>query len=109
MMVARLKELRTKKGVSQQQLADVIGISQQSVNKYENHGIEPDIWTLMAIADYFAVSVDYLIGHSDIERMIEPIEKYDLNQDEAKLIDNWRRLNPSQRSSIHCIIENYLA
>ncbi|MBQ8922805.1 MAG: helix-turn-helix transcriptional regulator [Oscillospiraceae bacterium] len=41
-MVKNLKTLRTKFRLSQQQLADVIGVSQQSVNKYENHNIEPD-------------------------------------------------------------------
>ncbi|MGN0501777.1 MAG: helix-turn-helix transcriptional regulator, partial [Ruminococcus sp.] len=35
-MVKNLKLLRTKKGLSQQQLADIIGTSQQSINKYEN-------------------------------------------------------------------------
>ena len=57
-MIKNLKKLRTEKGVSQQQLASVIGISQQSVNKYENHNIEPDIFTLCALADYFDPSID---------------------------------------------------
>lgn len=61
-MVKNLKELRVQAGISQQQLADVIGVSQQSINKYENHNIEPDIRTLVALADYFETSVDYLIG-----------------------------------------------
>lgn len=64
-MVKNLKKLRFKKGISQQGLADRIGISQQSVNKYENHKIEPDISTLIAIADYFETTVDYLIGRTD--------------------------------------------
>ena len=51
-MIKNLKELRIQKGISQQKLADVIGISQQSINKYENHNIEPDIATLILIANY---------------------------------------------------------
>lgn len=62
-MVERLKELRTEFNISQQQLADVIGVSQQSINKYENHNVEPDIETLKAMANYFNVSIDYLVGH----------------------------------------------
>ena len=62
-MVKNLRTLRMSKGISQQQLADVIGTSQQSINKYENHNVEPDISTLIMLADYFQVSVDYLIGH----------------------------------------------
>lgn len=51
-MVKNLKYLRTRYGISQQQLAEIAGVSQQSVNKYENHNIEPDIRTLTAFADF---------------------------------------------------------
>lgn len=107
-MVANLKKLRHKKGISQQVLADAIGTSQQSINKYENHKIEPDIETLIKIADYFETSVDYLIGHTDIDRVIENVRQYDLGATEAKLIDNYRKLSLKQRESIESIIENYL-
>ena len=58
-MVKNLKYLRTRYGISQQQLAEIAGVSQQSVNKYENHNIEPDIRTLTAFADFFHTSVDF--------------------------------------------------
>lgn len=60
-----LKKLRIKHKISQKQLADVIGVSQQSINKYENHNIEPDIGTLKSLANYFNTSIDYLVGYSD--------------------------------------------
>lgn len=63
-MVANLKRLRTRMGVSQQQIAEIIGTSQQSVNKYENHSIEPDIQTLKKLADFFGITIDYLVGHT---------------------------------------------
>lgn len=107
-MVANLKKLRNKKGISQQMLADAIGTSQQSINKYENHKIEPDIETLIKIADYFETSVDYLTGHTDIDRVIENVRQYDLGAAESELIDNYRKLSPKQRESIESIIDNYL-
>ncbi|MGN0530228.1 MAG: helix-turn-helix transcriptional regulator [Eubacterium sp.] len=61
-MVANLKKLRNEFNISQQQLADVIGVSQQSINKYENHNIEPDIETLKNMAKFFNTSIDYLVG-----------------------------------------------
>ena len=64
-MLKNLKMLRNQKGVSQQKLAETIGVSQQSINKYENHNVEPDIYTLISIADYFDVSIDYLVGRFD--------------------------------------------
>lgn len=108
-MVKNLKKLRQKAGLSQQQLADVIGVSQQSVNKYENHSIEPDIRTLTALADCFGTSVDYLIGHTEYNRKIEPVAHYDLNDEESSLIDGFRLLSKTERQSIELIIKNYSA
>lgn len=107
-MVARLKELRTKKNISQQRLAIELGISQQSVNKYENHSIEPDIFLLIKIADFFGVSVDYLIGHSDVPRQLEVVQRYSLNSDEALLIEKYRQLTAAERESIGLVMDNYL-
>ena len=106
-MVKNLKLLRTKYNISQQQLAELVGVSQQSINKYENHKIEPDIQTLIKIAEYFNTSVDYLIGHTDIDHIIEKVFSYDLNKDEAALIDNYRKLSPKQKYAVSLIIESY--
>lgn len=107
-LLANLKKLRAEHRVTQKQLADVISVSQQSINKYENHNIEPDIDTLIKIADFFNTSVDYLIGHTDIERKIESVTSHDLNAEESSLIDSYRKLSPKQRSSIRDVMENYL-
>ena len=64
-MLKNLRLLREEKGMSQKQLADCIGVSQQSINKYENHNVEPDIGALIRIADCFSTSVDYIIGHTE--------------------------------------------
>ncbi len=52
-MLPNLKLLRQKRGISQQKLADAIGVSQQSINHYENHKIEPDIATLIQNSGLF--------------------------------------------------------
>lgn len=106
-MVQNLKKLRTKKGLTQSQLAGVLGISQQSINKYENQNAEPDIETLKNLADLFNTSIDYLVGHTEIDHKIEKTEKYDLNYDEIQLINGYRKLNQSEKDSLHCIINNY--
>ena len=64
-LLANLKKLRKKYNISQQQLASIIGISQQSINKYENHNIEPDIETLKTMADFFNTSIDYIVGYKE--------------------------------------------
>ena len=63
-MVKNLRMLRLRKGISQQALANYLNITQQSVYRYEKEKFEPDISTLMALADYFGTTVDFLIGHA---------------------------------------------
>ena len=107
-MLPNLKLLRKKKGVSRQKLAEALGLSQQSINHYENHKIEPDIATLIKIADYFETSVDYVIGHTEILRPIEPTSAHHLNQDEADVITKYRALTPGQRACVGHVIDTLL-
>ena len=106
-MLERLKLLREERSVSQKQLADVVSVSQQSINKYENHNIEPDIETLTKIADFFDTSIDYLVGHTDVRRRIEDVKPYDLNKKETGLVESFRKLTPKQKESILLVIESY--
>lgn len=107
-MLNNLKTLREKKGVSQSTLAEAVGVSQQSINKYENHGTEPDIEILIKIAQYFSTSVDYLIGNTDINRVIEHVHPYDLNSDETAIIRKYRRLSIGEKESIKSVMLNYV-
>ncbi|MGN1410047.1 MAG: helix-turn-helix domain-containing protein [Eubacteriales bacterium] len=61
----RLKELREKKKISQLKLAMDLGLNQNSISRYENGTREADYKTLIQIADYFCVSVDYLLERTD--------------------------------------------
>lgn len=59
----RLKELRLKTKLNQTQTAEKLGIPRINYNKYENEEVEPSIDTMKKIADYFNVSLDYLLEH----------------------------------------------
>lgn len=61
----RLKEIRLAKGITQLKLAMDLNMNQNSVSRYENQEREADYKTLIAFADYFHVSVDYLLGRTD--------------------------------------------
>ena len=106
-MVKNLRKLRAAQGVSQQRLAEAIGTSQQSINKYENHNIEPDIAGLTALADYFGTTVDYLIGHTACEAN-SPLEELELSREEFALVQDYRRLSPEEKKSIRLVVQNYL-
>ncbi len=89
-MVKNLRYLREKKGVSQKQLAKIVGISQQSINKYENQATDPDVPMLIHMANYFNTSVDFLVGNTDIERKYEEVHESDLNDNEMMVMSEYR-------------------
>ena len=106
-MLKNLKKLRAEAGISQARLAEALGVSQQAINKYETHNIEPDIETLVQIADYFNTSVDYLVSHTDIRRKIETVHAYELNSAEARMIDGYRALTPRQQECVDKVIDTF--
>ena len=65
----RLKELRKSKKISQLKLALDLGLNQNSISRYENNEREADYKTLVAFADYFNVSNDYLLERTDNPKM----------------------------------------
>ena len=61
----RLKTLREGIGISQMEMAEAIGSSQSSVNRYENGQSTPSVALFRRYADYFDVSLDYIFGRTD--------------------------------------------
>lgn len=62
-MKFRLRELRKQSKLTLQELANALGTSNQAISRYELEEREPDIEMLGKIANYFGVSIDYLLGH----------------------------------------------
>ena len=65
----RLKELRQQHGISQLKLAMDLSVNQNTISRYETGEREADYKTLIRIADYFDVSVDYLLGRTENPKM----------------------------------------
>ena len=106
----RLKQLIEENNITQRQLSKELNIAPTTLSGYANDYREPDFFTLTLFADYFQVSVDYLIGYSDnpcrtqasrdraAERLLYYYEKLspdgrDLLLDEARLLLKYNRLN----------------
>ncbi|MDE6087523.1 MAG: helix-turn-helix domain-containing protein [Oscillospiraceae bacterium] len=62
MLGEQIKKLRTQKKLTQQQLADYLHISPSAVGMWEKNYNEPDVKRLEELADFFGVTVDYLLG-----------------------------------------------
>ena len=65
LIVKKLKQLRKAHKLTAKQLAEIINVSESTISLYENGKREPDFKTLLNIANYFNVSVDYLLGKAE--------------------------------------------
>lgn len=65
---AIIKKLRAENNITQDALATAIGVTPQAISRWESEGGYPDIELLPALADFFSVSVDELIGYRLSER-----------------------------------------
>ena len=72
-----LKRLRFESDCSQQDLADVLGVKRQTYSAYERDLSVPDANTLLKIAEYFDVSLDYLLERTEIREIATESEKPD--------------------------------
>ena len=61
----RLKELRTAKGITQKNMAELLGITERNYQRYEYGLVDPIASNTAKLADFFEVSIDYLLGYSD--------------------------------------------
>jgi transcriptional regulator with XRE-family HTH domain len=68
MFAKRLAELRKKKGLTQYELADLLNLTRGQVGNYEQGKRQPDFDILQLFADFFNVTTDYLLGHTDDPR-----------------------------------------
>ena len=67
MFAETLKKLRTQRGITQDRMAENLGVPYRTYGSWERGEREPDFATLGKIADFYGVSTDYLLGRVDIE------------------------------------------
>ncbi len=71
----RLKALRKERGISQVKLAMDLNLSQNTISRYETEVREADYKTLILLADYFNVSIDYLLERTDNPTFLPSVEE----------------------------------
>ena len=81
----KLYELRKKGGLSQEQLAEQLGVSRQAVSKWESGKAVPESDTLISISKYYNVSLDYLMKENDL------VSEMVADKDETQIKANSRR------------------
>lgn len=77
----RIRKIRKERGLSITKLAEAIGVSYQSLQRYEAGKREPSMQVLIALANFFDVSVDYLVGREPKNKTIKSYRYYILDED----------------------------
>lgn len=97
----RLKELRETKGISQKELADFLNLTQVQISKYELGKNEPDLSTTKKIANYFNVTIDYLLGSSEEDIVLITKEDLDNLKQASNTINNFiKKISPNNETNI---------
>ena len=98
----RIKDLRIENGLTQKELAKILQSSDKNIWAYENGVASPPIDILIAYANYFGVSTDYLLGRTDeLGAVITPFPSTDdYTEEEKKLIADYRELTPPLKRMI---------
>ena len=97
----KIKEFRIKNNYSQQEIAKLLNTSQSNYSKYERNEIEPDLKTLIRLADYFHTTIDSLLEH-EVPYLLD---KSILTNEQSNLIDKITNLNREQCMLVDAYVE----
>lgn len=115
----RLKDLRKARGKTQQQMSEVLSVLRSTYGEYERGKIAPPMDKLQTLAAYFDVSIDYLIGNSNVKRSNSETPPEDISESLARILDSlqntndvltfdWETLDDDSRELLINSIENSL-
>lgn len=99
----RLKELRMARNMTQETLAKLLKISPSAIGMYEQGRREPNQETLLAMADYFGVTIDYLLERDPAKATPEQIEQ---QKKIDKLNALFNQMTPEQQALLISLAEN---
>lgn len=102
----KLKTLREQNSLTQRSFAEHLNVSHGAIGMWETGKRDPDIETLIKIADYFGVSIDYLVGHTNEPYIItNPAPSDEYTDAEKRVIAAYRTLVPGMQDYILEMIE----
>ena len=91
--------LRKENNLSQLEIANLTGFAKNTVCAWEKGRAQPNFETLMKLADYFNVSIDYLLGRENDYGVIE-IKNNSLSENENQLVNLFRKLNERDQNKV---------
>jgi len=107
MLGKRLKELREEKGLTQQELAKIMNLSQQTIGHYEVGRAKPDVDTLNRLANFFGTTVDYLLGRTDVRNPNNKSDE-DFPEDVKVLMRSVSKLTDKQKEIVKRLVQEFI-
>ncbi|MEJ7830385.1 MAG: RstR family transcriptional repressor [Segetibacter sp.] len=95
---AHITNLRKKKSISQNELGKAVGTSGDIIGRYERDEVKPSIEVVIKIADTLEVSIDYLVGKSNVE----------LDKTVLKKIQDIQKLNGDDKAHVFALLDAFL-
>ena len=100
----RIQNLRKIKGISQEQLAEAIGVSRQAVSKWESEQSTPDLEKIVLMSDFFDVTTDYLLKGIEPTNEIEHMTVGDVIDNKILTDTNGKRMKKILRYALYVFI-----
>ena len=94
-LAERMQQLRKEKKMTQKDMAEFLGIQTRTYQYYEGGGRQPDLETIVVLADLFGVTVDYIVGHSDERENPVKKKKYSF-QERLKFLRTAQRISQKE-------------
>lgn len=100
MLQDNLKKLREEHGLTKRELCEKTGISERAYLTYEFGEREPKISVVQKLADFYGVTIDYLLGRPDATPPIDPISRIDIDDKEKAALSKWVALDAKKRHMV---------
>lgn len=100
-----LKNLRESQNITQEQLAEYLKVSRPTIAGYETKSRQPDFEKLEKIANFFHVSIDYLLTGTKSEVNINPVKPLSEKFLNTKVLDGYKKLSPESKQDLLKYIE----
>lgn len=100
MLGERLRDLRITTGKTQQDIADMLNLSRSAYALYETGKRQLNYESLLALAQCYGVSLDYLFGRTQVR---EPLDAF--SAEERLVLRQYRRLDERGRGAVRCLLE----
>lgn len=110
-----LKSIRIEHGLTQKELSERLKIGQATIACYENGQRDPHILNLVAYADFFECSIDFLVGRADdfgnviVDAENTKTSKTTLTKDEPELLEKYEELSPASKLKLSGFVDGLLS